>query len=99
MLIIAPDQETQKEYLFDFLSYEGMLCVLIRIASDSNEHTQYTIFNIKNLHYSKSAATDFFPRDSGTSSKQPVNEQSEFEPLKIHCKVSHLSANCHKQEN
>ena len=41
---------------------------------DSNEYTQYTIFNIKMkiiLNYPKSAAVGFFPRDSRTSSKQP----------------------------
>ena len=42
---------------------------------DSNEYTQYTIFNIKMkiiLNYPKSAAMGFFfPRDSRTSSKQP----------------------------
>ena len=32
-------------YLFHFLSYEVMLCVLIK--SDFNEYTQYTIFNNK----------------------------------------------------
>ena len=42
---------------------------------DSNEYTQYTIFNMnknKNiLNYPKSAAMGFFPRDSRMSSKQP----------------------------
>ena len=41
---------------------------------DSNENTQYTVFNIKKkitLNYPKSAAKGFFPRDSRTSSKQP----------------------------
>ena len=41
---------------------------------DSNECTQYTIFNIKKkitLNYPKSAAVGFLPRDSRTSSKQP----------------------------
>ena len=41
---------------------------------DSNEATQFTIFNIKKkitLNYPKSAATGFFPRDSRASSKQP----------------------------
>ena len=41
---------------------------------DSNEYTQYTIFNIKKRiaqNYAKSAAMGFFPRDSRTSSKQP----------------------------
>ena len=40
---------------------------------DSNENTQYTIFNMnkKNtLNYPKSAAMGFCPRDSRTSSKQ-----------------------------
>ena len=34
---------------------------------DSNEYTQYTIFNLKKkiiLNYPQSAATDFFPSDS-----------------------------------
>ena len=36
---------------------------------DSNEYTQFTIFNIKvTLNYPKSAAMGFFPRDSGMSS-------------------------------
>ena len=41
---------------------------------DSNECTQYTIFNIKKkiaLNYPKSAGDGIFPRDSKTSSKQP----------------------------
>ena len=41
---------------------------------DSNENTQHTIFNRKKKvspNYTKSAAMDFFPRDSKTSSKQP----------------------------
>ena len=42
---------------------------------DSNDYTQYTIFNIKrkvDLNYLKSAAMGLFPRDSSTSSKQPL---------------------------
>ena len=40
---------------------------------DSNEYTQYTVFNIKKNHtkFSKSASKRLFPRDSRTSSKQP----------------------------
>ena len=39
---------------------------------DSNENTQYTIFNLKKktLNYPKSAAREFFPRDSRTNSKE-----------------------------
>ena len=43
-------------------------------SGDSNEYTQYTVFNIKKkstLNYPKSAAKGFFPGDSRTSSKQP----------------------------
>ena len=41
---------------------------------DSNENTQHTVFNRKTKispNYPKSAAMEFFPRDSKTSSKQP----------------------------
>ena len=41
---------------------------------DSNEYTQYTIFNIKKtnaLNFPKSAAMVFASKDSRTSSKQP----------------------------
>ena len=41
---------------------------------DSNEYTQYTIFNMNmenTLNYTKSVAMWIYPRDSRTSSKQP----------------------------
>ena len=41
---------------------------------DSNEYTQYTIFNMNmksTLNYPKSVAMGFFPRDSRKSSKEP----------------------------
>ena len=40
---------------------------------DSNEYTQYTIFNMNKentINYQKSAAMGFFPRDSRMSSKR-----------------------------
>ena len=43
-------------------------------GGDSNEYTQYSIFNINmkiTLNDSTSAAMGFFPRDTSTSSKQP----------------------------
>ena len=73
MPIIAPGQEAIYGYLCDFLQHEGILCILIRIAS-SNEYTQYTIFNIErkiDLNYLKSAAMGVCPGDSISSSKQP----------------------------
>ena len=44
-------------------------------GGDSNENTQYTIFNMNKkttLNYPKSAAMGFFLRDSRMSSKQPL---------------------------
>ena len=56
---------------------------------DSNEFTQYTIFNIKKeitVNYSKSGAMRFFSKglknEFGTAA---VNEPLVFEPLKLYC--------------
>ena len=61
-----------------FIFFEMKIYCVFSLESphrgDSDEYTQYTIFNIntKNiLNYFKSAAMRFFPRDSRTSSKQP----------------------------
>ena len=57
---------------------------------DSNEYTQYTIFNVKKkiiLNYLKSAAMAFCskgPKDEFETAV--VNETSVFEPLKFYCK-------------
>ena len=56
---------------------------------DSNEYTQYTIFNMKRkiaLNYLKSATMRFFSK--GLKNKFEtvvVNEPSVFEPLKFYC--------------
>ena len=56
---------------------------------DSNEYTQYTIFNMnkKNtLNYPKSAAMGFFSKGlSNEFETAVVNEPSVFEPLKFYC--------------
>ena len=56
---------------------------------DSNEYTQYTIFNMnkKNtINYPKSAATGFFSkRLKNEFETAVVNEPSVFEPLKFYC--------------
>ena len=56
---------------------------------DSNEYTQYTIFNIKKkiiLNYSNSAAMDFCSKGLKNEFKTAmVNETSVFEPLKFYC--------------
>ena len=55
---------------------------------DSNENTQYTIFNVKNkntLNYPKSAAKGFFSKGLRNEFETaPVNEPSVFEPLKFY---------------
>ena len=57
---------------------------------DSNEYTQYTIFNTKKkkitLNYPKSAATGFCSKGLKKEFETAmVNEPSVFEPLKFYC--------------
>ena len=56
---------------------------------DSNEYTQYTIFNMKkknNLNYPKSAAIGFLSKGLKRKFETAVvNEPSVFEPLKFYC--------------
>ena len=58
-------------------------------GGDSNEYTQYTIFNMnkKNtLNYPKSAAMCFFSKGLKNEFETAVvNEPSVFEPLKFYC--------------
>ena len=68
------------------------MCVLIRIASvggDSNDYTQYTIFNMnkKNtLNYPISAAMGFFSKGLKNEFETAVvNQPSVFEPLTFYC--------------
>ena len=64
---------------------------------DSNEYTQYTIFNMnkKNtINYPKSAATGFFSKGLKNEFETAVvNEPSVFEPLKFYCRYSFRSKN------
>ena len=57
--------------------------------SDSNEYTQYTIFNMKRkitLNYPKSAAMGFFFKGLKNEFETTVViELSVFEPLKFYC--------------
>ena len=56
---------------------------------DSNEYTQYTIFNIKKkitLNYPKSAVMVFFSKGlKNKFEKAIVNKLSVFTPLKLYC--------------
>ena len=60
---------------------------------DSNEYTQYTIFNMKKkitLNYPRSATMGFFPGDSRSSSKQPwLISVRGTEVLLVQCKIWH----------
>ena len=56
---------------------------------NSNEYTQYTIFNIKikiGLNYSKSAVMGYFSKGLKYEFETAlVNEPSVFKPLKFYC--------------
>ena len=56
---------------------------------DSNEYTQYTIFNMNKkitLNYPRSAAMGFFSKGLKNGFETAVvNEPSVFEPLKFYC--------------
>ena len=73
-----------------------MLCVLIRIG-DSNEYTQYTIFNIKKkitLNYPKSAVVGFYSKRLKKEFETAVvNDPSVFEPLKFYCMYLNMKNN------
>ena len=70
---------------------------------DSNEYTQYTIYNMNKtntLNYPKSAAMDLFSKALKNEFETAVvNELSVFEPLKFYCiswpqKSGPLALNC-----
>ena len=58
---------------------------------DSNEYTQYTIFNIKTkitLNYPKYAAMGCFSKELKKEFEPAmVNEPSVFDPLKFYCNI------------
>ena len=62
---------------------------------DSNEYTQYTIFNMKKkntLNYPKSAAMGFFSKGFKNEFETAVvNEPSVFEPPKFYCSRKQMS--------
>ena len=92
MSTIAPGQGGHHRDIFSIFLNMKVCCVFSLEShhrGDSNEYTQYTIFNIKkkfSLNYSASAAMGFFPRDSRKKEFETavVNEPSVFEPLKFY---------------
>ena len=67
-------------------------------GGDSNEYTQYIIFNIKTkvtLKYPKSAAMGFFSKGLKNEFETAVvNEPSVFEPLKVYCNSVKVQKRC-----
>ena len=72
MLITAHGQEVKLGYFSGIFFNLNVCCVFsleLPHGGNSNEYTQYTIFNVKKkiaLNYTKSAAIGFFPCDSRT---------------------------------
>ena len=78
--------------IFSVFFYMKVCCVFSLESphrGDSNEFTQYTIFNIKkkiSVNYPKPAATGFCAkRLKNEFESAMVNEPSVFEPLKFYC--------------
>ena len=91
MLLIASGWGYNRDIFSVFFNMK-VLCVFSLESphqGDSNEFTQYTIFNIKKnitLNYPRSAAVRSFPRDSRTSSSQPL--PSVFKTLRVYSTCS-----------
>ena len=74
MLIITPGQGHNSDISSIFFEMK-VYCVFSLespLRGDFYEYTQYTIFNIEKkitLNHPESAAVEFFPKDSSTSSK------------------------------
>ena len=83
------------KYIFSIFCNINVCCVFSLESphrGDSNEYSQYIIFNIKNkkkkstLNYPKSVAIGFFSkRLKNEFETTVVNEPSVFEPLKVYC--------------
>ena len=93
-LISANHSAGSGDIIFFFLIFLNMeVCRVFSLESphqgDSNEYTQYTIFNIKKkvtINYPKSAAIPFFSKGLKDEIETAVvNEPSVFEPRKFYC--------------
>ena len=87
--------------IFSILFNMKVCCVFLLESphrGDSNEYTQYTIFNIKKKftqNYPKSAAMGFCSK--GLKNKvetDVVNEPSVIEPLKFYSNLMHYTLKC-----
>ena len=89
-MIIGPGQKLTRGIFSIFFNMK--VCCVFSLESphqgDSNEYTQYTIFNMKKntLNYPKSAAVGFFSKGLKNEFETAVvNEPSVFELLKFYC--------------
>ena len=95
MLIIAPGlgggggQNRGIVLIFFNMKVYCMFSLESPRLDDSNEYTQYTIFNIKkkiSLHYQKNRSYwIFFKRLKNEFETAVINVPSVFEPLKFYC--------------
>ena len=75
-LLLSQVRRHNRDILFIFISMK-VYCVFSLESpqrGDSKEYTQYTVFNIKKMNYTKLpqiCSKGIFPKDSRTSSKQP----------------------------
>ena len=94
MSVNRSGQEANRDTFLIFFNMK--VCCLFSLdlpyRGDSNEYTQYTMFNMKKkitLNYSKSAAMGIFSKGLTNEFKTDVvNDPSVFEPLKICCKYT-----------
>ena len=91
MLILAPDQEANSDIFPTFFNMK-VYCVFILESphrGDSNEYTQYTIFQYekeKHPKLSQICSYEIFSKGlKNEFERAMINEPSVFEPLKFYC--------------
>ena len=91
MLILAPDQEANSDIFPTFINMK-VYCVFILESphrGDSNEYTQYTIFQYekeKHPKLSQICSCEIFSKGlKNEFERAMINEPSVFEPLKFCC--------------
>ena len=87
MIIIAPDREANTD-IFPIFFTMKVYCVFTLESpqlGDSNEHTQYTIFDMKKEHHTVPILQlwNFFPKDSRTCSKEPGKRAISVQAIEV----------------
>ena len=104
-MIESPGQKLNRDIFLIF--FNTKICCVFSLElphrGDSNEYTQYTIFNMnkKNtLNYPKPAVMGFFSKGLKNEFETTVvNESSVFEPLKFYCKYNILERAIKTKQN